>query len=308
MESHKDERRWFIKKDWFFKTGQEDEMKDKIIVFDNKEIRRIWHGEDWYFSVVDIVGILSGSVNPQSYWRKLKQRLIEEGNETVTFCHGLKMRAEDGKMRETDSLNKQGIFRIIQSIPSKKAEPFKLWLAKVGSERINEIENPELAQERMKKLYELKGYSKDWVDKRLRGIAIRQDLTGEWKNRGLKKEIEYAILTNEISRATFGKTIEEYKEIKGLNKENLRDHMDELELIFGMLGEKVTTEITVSKDAKGFDECTVAAKQGGEVAGNARKEAEEKIGRPIVSEDNFLSISEKKKKKALKKEEIKNEK
>ncbi len=158
----------------------------------------------------------------------------------VTFCHQLKLTAEDGKLRETDGADTETIFRIIQSIPSKKAEPFKRWLAKVGYQRVQEIENPELAQERMKKLYELKGYSKDWIDKRLRGIAIRQNLTDEWKNRGLKKEIEYAILTNEISKATFGKTIEEYKKIKNLSKENLRDHMDELELIFGMLGEKVT--------------------------------------------------------------------
>jgi hypothetical protein len=194
----------------------------------------------------------------------------------------------DGKFYETDCANTELMFRIIQSIPSKKAEPFKRWLAKVGYERVREIENPELAQERMKNLFEKKGYSKDWIDKRLRGIAIRQNLTEEWKNRGLKEEIEYAILTNEIAKATFGVSIDEHKKIKGLNRENLRDHMDELELIFGMLGEKVTTEITVNKDIKGFDECAVAARQGGEVAGNARKEAELKIGKPVVSEENYF--------------------
>ena len=219
----------------------------------------------------------------------------------------LKLKSADGKEYETDCSDTEGIFRIIQSIPSKKAEPFKRWLARVGYERIQEIENPELAQERMKKIYELKGYSKDWIDKRLRGIAIRQNLTDEWKNRDIKEEIEYAILTNEISKATFGKTIEEYKKIKKLDKENLRDHMDELELIFGMLGEKVTTEITINKNAQGFDECSVAARQGGEVAGNARKEAEEKIGRPVVSEENYLFLDEKIKKKKRKKVlEIKN--
>lgn len=288
-------------------NGKGDETH--IAIFNGKSIRRKFVGGKWLFSVVDVVGILAESNKPRDYWYRLKQRELESsGVELSTFCRQLKLKSGDGKEYETDCADTESIFRIIQSIPSKKAEPFKRWLAKVGYQRVQEIENPELAQERMKRLYELKGYSKDWIDKRLRGIAIRQNLTDEWKNRGLKKEIEYAILTNEISRATFGKTIEEYKETKGLDRENLRDHMDELELIFGMLGEKVTTEITVSKDAEGFDECAVAAKQGGEVAGNARKEAEEKIGRPIVSEDNFLSIPEKKKKKLSKKEEIKNEK
>lgn len=263
-----------------------------IIVFGSERIRRVWYEGEWFFSVVDVVGVLSGSVDPQSYWRKLKQRLIEEGNETVTKCHGLKMEAKDGKMREADVLNLEGIFRIIQSVPSKKAEPFKRWLAKVGYERVREIEDPELAQERMKRLYEKKGYSKDWIDKRLRGIAIRQNLTDEWKDRGVRENIEYVILTDEISRATFGKTVGEYKELKNLDRENLRDHMDELELIFGMLGEKVATEITISKDAEGFVECSTAARQGGKVAGNARREAEDKIGRSVVSEDNYLDLAE----------------
>ena len=279
------------------------EDKKNIAIFNGKTIRRKFINDKWFFSVVDIVGVLTDSGNPRKYWNKLSQRLREEGSEVVTICHRLKLIAEDGKLRETDCANTETIFRIIQSIPSKKAEPFKRWLAKVGYQRIQEIENPELAQERMKKLYELKGYSKDWIDKRIRGIVIRQNLTDEWKNRGLKEEIEYAILTNEISKATFGKTIEEYKKIKNLDKENLRDHMDELALIFGMLGEKVTTEITVNKNSEGFVECAVAAKQGGDVAGNARKEAEEKIGHSIISKKNFTLISESKnkKKKKLKK-------
>jgi len=284
-----------------------------IAIFNGKTIRRKFVSGKWFFSIIDIVNVLTESTIPKRYWADLKTKLEEEGFEAYDKIVQLKLIAEDGKLRETDCSDTEGIFRIIQSIPSKKAEPFKRWLAKVGYERIQEIENPELAQERMKKLYELKGYSKDWIDKRLRGIAIRQNLTDEWKNRDIKEEIEYAILTNEISKATFGKTIEEYRKIKGLDKENLRDHMDELELIFGMLGEKVTTEITINKNAQGFDECSVAARQGGEVAGNARKEAEEKIGRPIVSEENYLFLNEKIKKKKKKKInfrdlEVKNEK
>jgi len=285
-----------------------EDSETHIAIFNGNVIRRKFVNDKWFFSVVDVVGVLSESNDPRNYWKVLKSRLVDEGSQLVTFCNQLKLIAEDGKLRETDCSDTEGIFRIIQSIPSKKAEPFKRWLARVGYERIQEIENPELAQERMKKFYELKGYSKDWIDKRLRGIAIRQNLTDEWKNRGLREEIEYAILTDEISKATFGKTIKEYKKIKDLDKENLRDHMDELELIFGMLGEKVTTEITVNKDAQGFVECALAARQGGEVAGNARKEAEEKIGHSVVSEDNFLLTSEGKKKKKKILVEVKNEK
>ncbi len=276
-------------------------MKDSepthIAIFNGKAIRRKFVNDKWFFSVVDIVGALTESEDPRNYWKVLKHRLNEEGSEVVTKCNQLKLKSGDGKEYETDCADTEGIFRIIQSIPSKKAEPFKRRLARVGYERVQEIENPELAQERMKQLYEQKGYSKDWIDKRLRGIAIRQNLTDEWKNRGVKEEVEYAILTNEISKATFGKTIEEYKKLKTLDKENLRDHMDDLELIFTMLGEKVTTEITKNKDAQNFNECSKAAKEGGEVAGNARKEAEQKIGRPIISEENYLNESERKKKK-----------
>ncbi|MBS3080444.1 Bro-N domain-containing protein [Candidatus Pacearchaeota archaeon] len=269
-----------------------------IAIFNGKRIRRKLIGDKWFFSVVDVVGILTDSVNPNDYWYRLKVREKESSDiELSTFCRQLKLKSGDEKEYLTDCADTEGIFRIIQSIPSKKAEPFKRWLAKVGYERVQEIENPELAQERMKQLYERKGYSKDWIEKRLRGIAIRQELTDEWKNRDVEEEIEFAILTNEISKAAFGKTVEEYKELKKLKRENLRDHMDDLELIFSMLGEAATTRITKAKDALGFKENKNAARQGGEVAGNARKELEEKTGESVLSEDNFLDVPEKKKKK-----------
>ncbi len=279
----------------------EEDESTHIAIFGNKAIRRKLVDNKWYFSVVDIVGALTESENPRNYWYMLKIREKDSsGIELYTICVQLKLVAEDGKLRETDCADTEGVFRIIQSIPSKKAEPFKKWLAKVGYERVQEIENPELAQERMKKLYELKGYSKEWIEKRLRGIAIRQELTDEWKNRGIKEEKEYAILTNEISKAAFGKTVEEYKEHKKLKRENLRDHMDDLELIFSMLGEAATTRITKAKDTEGLDENKVAARQGGEVAGNARRELEEKTGESVVTEENFLDMPEKIKKKRKK--------
>ena len=213
--------------------------KDKLIVFQGKEVRRTWHNEEWYFSVVDIVGVLSKSSNARRYWSDLKNKLIEEGFELSEKIVQLKLISSDNKKYATDCANIKSLFRIIQSIPSKKAEPFKQWLAQLGKERIEEIENPELAQDRVKKYYELKGYPKDWIDKRLRGIAIRQELTDEWKHRGVEQQKEFAILTNEISKATFGKTVGEYKHFKGLEKpnQNLRDHMTDWELIFSMLGE-----------------------------------------------------------------------
>jgi prophage antirepressor-like protein len=271
---------------------QED---NKLIVFQDRKIRRIWQHEEWYFSVVDIIGALTDSTNPNNYWKVLKHR----ESQLVTICNQLKLPSSDGKYYKTDCVNTQNAFRLIQSIPSKKAEPFKQWLAKVGYERVQEIENPELAQERMKQLYEQKNYSKEWIDKRLRGIAIRQELTDEWKDRGVNLSIEYAILTNEISMATFGKTVDEYKKYKNLKRENLRDHMTDMELIFSMLGEKVTTEITRSKDALKFHECKNAAQEGGGVAGNARCDAEAKIGRPVVSGGNYLTEPEKEKRKRL---------
>jgi hypothetical protein len=274
--------------------------KDKaLVVFQDKKIRRTWFNNEWFYSIIDIVEVLTDSPNPRNYWNMIKIRESEQGIELYTNCVQLKLIAEDGKLRETDCANVESLFRIIQSIPSPKAEPFKLWLAKVGYERVQEIENPELSQQRIKEIYKQKGYSKEWIDKRMRGIAVRQELTNEWKDRDVGQEKEFAILTNEISVATFGKTVEEYKEFKGLKKENLRDHMHDLELIFTMLGESVTTEITKTKDAQGFDDCEDAAKNGGEVAGNARKDAERKIGKTIVSEENFIDEPEKEKRKRL---------
>jgi len=268
--------------------------ENKLIVFENKKIRHIWHKEDWWFSVVDVVGVLTDSVDVKQYLKKMKQRDLELKSKWGTICTPVEIIAKDGKKRLINCANKEGLFRIIQSIPSKKAEPFKLWLAKVGSERIDEIENPELAQDRMKALYEQKGYPKSWIEKRLRGIAIRQDLTDEWKNRGIEDNKDFAILTNEIAKATFGVSIEEHKEAKGLQKENLRDHMNDLELIFGMLGERVATEITQSKDSEGFKECRDSAIKGGRVAGNARIEAEKEIGKSVVSKESFLDIKKRK--------------
>lgn len=279
-------------------------MKNKRLIFEDKKIRSIFHKGELYFSIVDVVRVLTNSVDARKYWNKLIQRLREEGSEVVTFCHQLKLEANDGKLRETDCSTKKGIFRIIQSIPSKKAEPFKMWLAKVGSDRIDEIENPELAQNRAKEYYEKKCYPRDWIEKRLRGIAIRQDLTDEWKNREVREGKEYAILTNEISKATFGVSVREHKKIKNLDikntNENLRDNMDDLELIFSMLGEKVATEVTRKNNSQGFDECLDSAKEGGEVAGNARTDTEKRIGRNVVSDKNFKDIKNEEDKKIVK--------
>jgi DNA-damage-inducible protein D len=264
----------------------------RIVVFQSRKIRRTWHLDEWWFSVIDICGALTDSRDPGAYWRKLKQRLKNEGSETVTICHGLKLPAFDGKMRKTDCANTEGALRVIQSIPSPKAEPFKRWLAKVGYERVQEIENPELAQERMKSLYEQKGYSKDWIDKRLRGLAIRQNLTDEWKERGIETSKDYAILTAEISKATFGMSPSEYKKYKNIptkSKANLRDNMTDLELIFTMLGEKVTTEISRQEKPETFIKNRQVAKRGGNVAGNAREDTEKELGRSVISNENYLS-------------------
>ncbi len=260
----------------------------KIAVFKGKQIRKVIHNNEWWFSVVDVCGVLTDSVDAGAYWRKLKQRLIEETSQVVTNCHGLKLPAPDGKMRETDCANTESIFRIIQSIPSPKAEPFKRWLAKVGYERVQEIENPELAAQRMRTLYKLKGYSADWIEKRMRGIVIREELTDEWKNRDAQEDKDYEMLTAEISKATFGVTPSEYKKLKGLKRENLRDHMDDFELIFTMLGERSTTEIHRNEDSKGVKKLKDDAKAGGGIAGGARKQLEKKLKRPIVSKKNYL--------------------
>jgi len=273
--------------------------KDTLVVFQSKRIRRIWFKNEWYYSLIDVTGVLSGSVNPTDYLKKLRKRDIELGSYIGTDCPHVEMLTETGKKRNVLAGNTKDVFRLIQSIPSKNAEPFKRWLAKVGKERIDEIENPELAQTRMKEIYSAKGYSKDWIDKRLRGMAIRQNLTDEWKERGIEEQKDFAILTAEISKATFGMTPSEYKIFKNLPKQskvNLRDHMNDLELIFTMLGEGVSTEITRNEDAQGYSEVEGAAKRGGKVAGNARKEAEKELGRPLVSEENYLSKPEKTKK------------
>ena len=272
-------------------------METNIAVFRGKEIRKTIHMNEWWFSVVDVCAVLTESSDPGAYWRKLKQRLKEEGSKVVTFCHGLKLAAADGKKYKTDCANTEGIFRIIQSIPSPKAEPFKRWLAKVGYERVQEIEDPELATKRTKAIYRAKGYSDDWIEKRMRGIAIREELTDEWKNRNIREEREYSILTAEISKAAFGLTPAEYKELKGLERENLRDHMNDLELIFSMLGEAATTEITRVQDAQGFDENRTAARKGGRIAGDAREKLEKETRKKVVSPENYLKISQKEKKR-----------
>lgn len=241
-----------------------------IAVFQEATIRRVWHNEEWWFSVTDVCAILTASPDAGAYWRKLKQRLNAEGGQPVTFCHGLKLQAPDGKQRKTDCANTEGLFRIIQSIPSPKAEPFKRWLAQVGYERVKEIENPELASARARELYQAKGYPKAWIEKRLRSISIRGELTDEWKARGVAEGKEYSILTAEIARATFGITPTEHSQFK-------------------MLGEASTTEITRRSDALGFDENRISAKQGGTIAGNARKALEAKTGRKVVSTANYLA-------------------
>ena len=261
----------------------------RLAIFEQKEIRKIIYNDEWYFSVVDIINVLEISVNARKYWNKLKERLISEwANQLVSDCHQLKLIASDGKKYATDCINTKNAFRLIQSIPSKKAEPFKMWLAQVWKERIDEIENPELSMDRMKELYEQKWYWKDWIDKRTRSIAVKQDLTGEWKNRWIQEWIEYSILTAEISKAAFWMTPSEYKDLKGLKKENLRDHMTDLELIFNMLAEASTTKIMKNKNSKWFNECKQASKEWWSIAWNARKELEGKSDEKIVIKNNFL--------------------
>lgn len=270
-------------------------MNKKIALFKGKEIRRTIHNDEWWFSVSDVVEVISESTDVKQYIKKIRKRDPELNTYWGTICTPLPMTAKDGKIRRINCSNTENIFRLIQSIPSPKAEPFKRWLAKVGYERVQEIEDPELAQQRMKMLYEQKGYSKDWIDKRLRGIAIRQNLTDEWKERGIESKNGYSILTAEISKATFGMTPNEYKKFKRLKRENLRDHMSDLELIFSMLGEKVTTEISKKEKPNTFTKNKQVAKRGGGVAGNARKEAEKEIGESVVSSATYLIESEKKK-------------
>lgn len=269
----------------------------KIALFKGKKIRRTLYQNEWWFSIVDVVATLTDQTDDQTarkYWNKLAQRLREEGSEVVTKCHQLKLEASDGKKYKTDCANTEGIFRIIQSIPSPKVEPFKRWLAKVGYERVQEIENPELATKRTRVLYKLKGYPDDWIEKRMRGIAIREELTDEWQKRGAQEQRDFKILTAEISKATFGVTPDQYKKLKGLKRENLRDHMDDFELIFTMLGEKSTTEIHRTQDSRGVPKLKRDAEKGGRIAGNARNELEKELGRSIISKKNYLLKPEKK--------------
>ena len=273
---------------------------DSIKLFESKQIRTVWNEEDqkWYFVVEDVVLVLTDSKDPKQYIKRMRQRDEELAKGWVQFVPTLWVETAGGKQR-MGCANAKGLLRIIQSIPSPKAEPFKLWLAQVGSDRLDEIENPELATQRTRELYKLKGYPDDWIEKRMRSIAIREELTEEWKNRGVKEQLEYSILTAEISKATFGLTPSEYKKVKGLKSQNLRDHMTDLELIFSMLGEASTTEIVKTQNPKGFIQNRKVAKQGGAVAGNARRELESRTGKKVVFTDNYLP--EAKKNKELKK-------
>ncbi|MBI4035613.1 Bro-N domain-containing protein [Candidatus Daviesbacteria bacterium] len=262
----------------------------KIAIFKGKKVRKTIYKNEWWFSVVDIIEALTDSTDPNDYWHKMKIRVKSEDEvELSTFCRQLKLESSDGKKYTTDCANTESIFRIIQSIPSPKAEPFKRWLAKVGYERVQEIEDPELATKRTRALYKAKGYPDSWIEKRMRGIEIRETLTDEWKKRAVGEDREYAILTAEISKATFGMTPSQYKKFKDLKRENLRDHMNDLELIFSMLGEASTTEIAKSRDTQGFSQNKKAAQEGGTVAGNARKELERKSHKKVSTKQNYLT-------------------
>ena len=266
-----------------------------IKLFNEKQIRTHWDEEQekWYFSIVDIVAVLTESENPQIYWRVLKKRLLDEGNQTVTNCNGLKMPAADGKMRLTDVADTEQLFRLIQSIPSPKAEPFKMWLAKIGRERIDEIEDPEIGIDRLMETYLRKGYSKEWINQRLKSIEIRKELTDEWENRGVKKGQEYAILTDEITKAWSGFNTKQYKNFKDLKKENLRDHMTNIELVLNMLAEASTTEISKKAEPKTFIENKKVAKKGGNVAKAARLQLEKSTGKNVVSRLNAKNLDNK---------------
>ena len=269
---------------------------DEIKLYENKEVRSVWdeEKEEWYFSVVDVVGVLTEQENARgasTYWAVLKKRLKEEGNELLTICKQLKMKATDGKMRLTDVADMQGIFRIIQSIPSPKAEPFKLWLAEVGKERIDEIIDPELTIDRALETYLKKGYTREWINQRLQAIQVRKELTDAWDDHGIQKGVEYAILTDEITKAWSGMTTRGYKNLKGLKKENLRDNMTTLEIVLNMLAEATTTELTKTTNPQGLEENKKVAKEGGSIAGNARKGIEQKTGKPVITSKNAVDLS-----------------
>jgi len=261
----------------------------KISIFEGNQIRRIFLENKWWFSVIDIVAFLTDSKKPRDYWHKMKIReKSTSGCELSTICRQLKLQSSDGKNYETDCANTEGVFRIIQSIPSPKAEPFKLWLAKIAKERIDELPNPEFGMDRVKNIYEKKGYDKSWIDKRMRGISVRHSLTDEWTERGVKRSIDYAILTNDIMQGAFNLKVQEYKQLKGIERENLRDHMTDLELIITMLGEATTTQITQQKNSQGLDKLRSDAKIGGQVAGRTRKDIEKQTGKKVISKKNFL--------------------
>ncbi|MBU3964880.1 Bro-N domain-containing protein [Patescibacteria group bacterium] len=271
-------------------------MTTKIAIFKGKKARKTIHKNEWWFSIIDIIEALTDTERPRKYWNDLKKKITDEGYFEVSEKIGqLKLLANDGKKYLTDCANTETMFRIIQSIPSPKAEPFKRWLAKVGYERIKEIEDPELATKRTHAIYKAKGYSESWIAKRMRGIEVRETLTDEWKKRGAKEDTEYSILTAEISKAAFGMTPSQYKKFKGLKRENLRDHMDDLELILTMLGEATTTKITRDKNSKGFIPLKQDAKEGGEVAGSARKDIERRTSKPVSTRTNFLKYPQNKK-------------
>ena len=267
-------------------------MNNEIKIFKGNQIRSVWDNEkeEWYFSVVDVIGTLTESKDPGAYWRKLKQRLKEEGSEVVTFCHGLKLMATDGKMRETDACDMQGIFRIIQSVPSPKAEPFKIWLAEVGKERLDEIVDPELTIERALETYLRKGYSREWINQRLQTIQVRKELTDSWQDHGVKEGLEYAILTNEISKAWAGMSTREYKDFKGLKKQNLRDNMSTTELILNMLAETATKDIANTSNPQGLEENKKVAKRGGHVAKVAKETLEQEIGGSVITSKNAIDF------------------
>lgn len=267
-------------------------MNNEIKIFEGNQIRSVWDNdkEEWYFSVVDVVGTLIDSKDPGAYWRKLKQRLKEEGSEVVTFCHGLKLKAADGKMRESDVADMQGIFRIIQSVPSPKAEPFKMWMAEVGKERLDEIVDPELTIERALETYLRKGYSREWINQRLQAIQVRKELTDSWQEHGVKEGLEYAILTNEISKAWSGMTTREYKDFKGLKKQNLRDNMSTTELILNMLAETATKDIANASNPQGLKENKKVAKRGGNVAKVAKETLEQETGKPVITTKNAIDF------------------
>ena len=267
-------------------------MNNEIKIFEGNQIRSVWDNdkEEWYFSVVDVVGTLTDSKDPGAYWRKLKQRLKEEGSEVVTFCHGLKLKAADGKMRESDVADMQGIFRIIQSVPSPKAEPFKMWLAEVGKERLDEIVDPELTIERALETYLRNGYSREWINQSLQAIQVRKELTDSWQEHGVKEGMEYAILTNEISKAWSGMTTREYKDFKGLKKQNLRDNMSTTELILNMLAETATKDIANASNPQGLEENKKVAKRGGNVAKVAKETLEQETGKPVITTKNAIDF------------------